>query len=64
MLTLIFGMRASEPPLGPSKRLKRPGLIGLSEGGSNTKIYTQNSPADESATYSGHEVYGGPELPK
>ena len=30
MLTLIFGIRASEPPLGPGERLKRPGLIGLS----------------------------------
>ena len=31
MLTLIFGIRASEPPLppGPDERLKRPGLIGL-----------------------------------
>ena len=29
MLTLIFGIRASEPP-GPGERLKRPGLIGLS----------------------------------
>ena len=28
-LTLIFGIRASEPPLGPGERLKRPGLIGL-----------------------------------
>ena len=28
MLTLIFGIRASEPP-GPGERLKRPGLIGL-----------------------------------
>ena len=28
MLTLIFGIRASEPPSG--QRLKRPGLIGLS----------------------------------
>ena len=33
MLTLIFGIRVSElPPLsGPSERLKRPGLIGLSK---------------------------------
>ena len=29
MLTLIFGIWASEPPLGPGERLKRPGLIGL-----------------------------------
>ena len=31
MLTLIFGIWASEPPTppGPSERLKRPGLIGL-----------------------------------
>ena len=34
MLTLIFGIRASEPPppsphLRPGERLKRPGLIGL-----------------------------------
>ena len=29
MLTLIFGIWASEPP-GPGERLKRPGLIGLS----------------------------------
>ena len=31
MLTLIFGIQASEPPspLGPGERLKRPGLIGL-----------------------------------
>ena len=28
MLTLIFGIRASEP-LGPGEGLKRPGLIGL-----------------------------------
>ena len=28
MLTLIFGIWASEPP-GPGERLKRPGLIGL-----------------------------------
>ena len=30
MLTLIFGIRASEPPPGSGERLKRPGLIGLS----------------------------------
>ena len=30
MLTLIIGIRASEPPpLGPGERLKRPGLTGL-----------------------------------
>ena len=32
MLTLIFGIRASEPPpppSGPGERLKRPGLVGL-----------------------------------
>ena len=29
MLTLISGIRASEPPPGPGERLKRPGLIGL-----------------------------------
>ena len=29
MLTLMFGIRASEPPLRPGERLKRPGLIGL-----------------------------------
>ena len=29
MLTLIFGIGASEPPLGPGERLKSPGLIGL-----------------------------------
>ena len=29
MLTLIFGIRSSEPPPGPDERLKRPGLIGL-----------------------------------
>ena len=30
MLTLIFGIWASEPPpFGPGERLKRPGLIGL-----------------------------------
>ena len=29
MLTLIFDIFASEPPPGPGKRLKRPGLIGL-----------------------------------
>ena len=28
MLTLIFGIRASDP-LGPGGQLKRPGLIGL-----------------------------------
>ena len=31
MLTLIFGIRASEPPPGPGERLKRPGLIGLND---------------------------------
>ena len=30
MLTLIFGIWASEPP-GPGERLKRPGLIGLKD---------------------------------
>ena len=29
MLTLIFSIRASEPPLGPGERLKGSGLIGL-----------------------------------
>ena len=29
MLTSIFGIWASEPPLGPGERLKKPGLIGL-----------------------------------
>ena len=29
MLTLIFGMQASELSLGPGERLKRSGLIGL-----------------------------------
>ena len=29
MLNLIFGIRASEPPLRPGEQLKRPGLIGL-----------------------------------
>ena len=29
MLTLISGVWASEPPLGPGEPLKRPGLIGL-----------------------------------
>ena len=29
MLTLIFGIWASEPPLGPGERLKRPGPIRL-----------------------------------
>ena len=29
MLTLIFGIWASEPPPRPGERLKRPGLIGL-----------------------------------
>ena len=32
MLTLIFGIWASEPPPGPGERLKRPGLIGLTYG--------------------------------
>ena len=40
MLTLIFGIRASEPPLGPGKRLKRPGLIGLK---STNFSYVQNA---------------------
>ena len=31
MLTLIFAIRASEPPPGPGERLKRPGLIGLNQ---------------------------------
>ena len=30
ILTFIFGIRSSEPPVGPGERLKRPGLIGLS----------------------------------
>ena len=32
IVTLVFGIRASEPPLPlrPGERLKRPGLIGLS----------------------------------
>ena len=30
MVTLIFGIRASEPPPGPGERLKRLSLIGLS----------------------------------
>ena len=30
MLTLIFGVWASEPPLLPGERLKRPDLIGSS----------------------------------
>ena len=29
MLTLIFGIRASELPLGPDERMKRSALIGL-----------------------------------
>ena len=29
MLTLMFGVWASESPLGPGEQLKRPGLIGL-----------------------------------
>ena len=31
-VTLIFGIWASEPPPGPGKRLKRLGLIGLTDG--------------------------------
>ena len=31
MLTLIFGIRTSELPLGPGERLKRPGVIGSDE---------------------------------
>ena len=31
MLTLIFGVWASEPPPGPGERLKKPGLIELKE---------------------------------
>ena len=30
MVTVIFGIRVSEPPNGLDERLKRPGLIGLS----------------------------------
>ena len=30
ILTLIFGIQASEPPVRPGERLKRPGLIELS----------------------------------
>ena len=32
MVTLIFGILASEPPPGPGERLKRPGLTGLMNG--------------------------------
>ena len=35
MLTLIFGIQASEPPLGPGERLKRLGLIGLKRANQN-----------------------------
>ena len=37
MLTSVFGIWASEPPLGPGERLKRPGLIGLKLGQGITK---------------------------
>ena len=42
MLTLIFGIWASEPfpPRGPGERLKRPGLIGLKQGGSKHRRRT------------------------
>ena len=35
MLTLIFGIRASEPPPRPGERLKRPGLIGVNYDSTN-----------------------------
>ena len=49
MLTLIFGIRASEPPpLGPGERLKRPGLIGL-----NSKtIFERDLPSSDSVAKS------------
>ena len=46
MLTLIFGIRASEPPLGPGELLKTPGLIGLwkvSQEGGEVKIGLKDS---------------------
>ena len=47
MLTLIFGIWASEHTLGPGKRLKRPGLIGLRRLRSEKKF--QNLEAKKSA---------------
>ena len=41
MLTLIFGIWASEPP-GPGERLKRPGLIGLRHGSVIEKAILDN----------------------
>ena len=43
VLTLIFGIWASEPPLGPGERLKRPGLIGLIRSCHEDVILTRNS---------------------
>ena len=44
MLTLIFGIRASEPP-GPGELLKRPGLIGLNfvSNDATPTIFTKNN---------------------
>ena len=39
MLTLIFGVWASEPPAGPGERLKRPGLIGLRPASSHGCVF-------------------------
>ena len=42
MLTLIFGVWASEPPLGPGERLKRPGLIGLNVNSTATVVHSES----------------------
>ena len=43
MLTLIFAIRASEPPLGPGERLKRPGLVELKFFSHNTQIFSHTT---------------------
>ena len=66
MLTLIFAIRASEPPPPvPGERLKRPGLIGLSlfrHGALSDKDWSSKRPCGKivlsgSKTFSGFLVY-------
>ena len=63
MLTLIFGIRASEPPPPPSRpgeRLKRPGLIRLSCVPTTTSSVPTNTccmPTDTVVHPGTHTVY-------